>query len=398
MRKITSVLLLTLLCMLLSGCWSKKELNEIAIVVALGIDQKGDEFEVTVQIVNPGEISSKQPTSGRSPVSTYSATGSTVFEAIRKVTLLAPRKSYFSHLQIVVLGSELTESGIKPVLDLLTRDHEFRNDFTIIAANETTAKNIISVLTPVEKIPANKIAYSLKISEKAWGSTVTVTMSDIITLLHGEENSLVLSTLELIGNKQAGMSRENVDQIVAPAALKYSGLAVIKQGKKVGQLTDEESTGYNFLTDNITSSIMQITCPNGGNLATEITHTKTTVKGKIDKDIPKIHVSVDVQQNVGEVHCVIDLTTEQAIMHINEETSVVIKQKMEKTLYALQKKYQADAVHFNKILHQQEARKWKNIKDQWATIFPDVEVVIDVVVHTRNSGTTQNSTFFLTKE
>ncbi|KYG91417.1 spore gernimation protein [[Bacillus] sp. KCTC 13219] len=398
MHKTASILLLISICLLLSGCWSKKELNDIAIVVALGIDQQGDEYEVTVQVVNPGEISSKQPTSGRSPVTTYSATGATLFEAIRKVTLLAPRKSYFSHLQIIVLGSELIENGIKPALDFLSRDHEFRNDLNIIAAYETTAKDIVSILTPVEKIPANKITFSLKISEKAWGSTVTVALYELIDALHDEENSFVLSTLELLGSKEIGMSKENVDQIVVPTILKYNGLAVFKQGKIVGLLTDEESKGYNFLTDNIKGTIEQITCPDGGNLATEITHSKTTVKGKIDNNTPKIHVIINVQQNVGEVKCVIDLTKEQTIKEINDKTSDIIKQKIEKTLHALQKKYEADAAQFNKVLHKQEPKKWRDIKNEWTTLFPDVEVTVDVNVHTRNSGTIQNSTFFPTKE
>ncbi|WP_107943027.1 MULTISPECIES: Ger(x)C family spore germination protein [Metasolibacillus] len=398
MHKIASILLFLSICLLLSGCWSKKELNDIAIVVALGIDQQGDEYEVTVQVVNPGEISSKQPTSGRSPVSTYSATGPTIFEAIRKVTLLAPRKSYFSHLQIIVFGSELLESGIKPALDFLSRDHEFRNDLNVIAAYETTAKDIISVLTPVEKIPANKITFSLKISEKAWGSTATVALYDLIDALHYEDNSLVLSTLNLIGSKEIGMSKENVDQIVVPTILKYSGFAVLKKGKMVGLLTDEESKGYNFLTDNIKSTIEQITCPEDGNLAVEITRSKTTVKGKFDNNTPKIHVLVDLQQNIGEVKCVIDLTKEQTIKEINDKTSDVIKQKIEKTLHALQKKYEADAVQFNKVLHKQEPKKWRNIKNEWESLFPNVEVTVDVVVHTRNTGTIQNSTFFPTQE
>ncbi|WP_042474418.1 Ger(x)C family spore germination protein [Bacillus ndiopicus] len=398
MRKEATLLLLTVLCLLLSGCWSKRELNEIAIVVALGIDQLDDEYEVTVQIVNPGEISSKQPTSGRSPVATYSATGATLYEAIRKVTLLSPRKSYFSHLQVVVLGSEFAATDINPAFDFLSRDHEFRNDFNIVVAYETTAKDIISVLTPIEKIPAHKITNSLEISEKAWGSTVSVTMDDVITLQYGKDSSLALSTIELIGNKKIGKSQENVNQIVVSAVLKYRGLAIIKQGKLVGILTEEESMGYNFLTDNIKSTIEKITCPNGGDLATEITNTKTSLKGKIVDDTPKIYIEVNVEQNVGEVNCVIDLVTEQAIKKINEETSNVIKQKIEKTLHALQKNYEADAVHFSNILHQQEPKKWRKIEHQWATLFPDVEVIVDVRVQTKNSGTIKNSTFFLSKE
>ncbi len=109
MSKIKMILLLLILTLLLSGCWSKRELNELAIVVALGIDKIDDEYEISIQVVDPSEISSKQPSSGRSPVVTYHAKGKSVFEAIRRMTTLTPRKPYFSHLQIVVIGQKLAE-------------------------------------------------------------------------------------------------------------------------------------------------------------------------------------------------------------------------------------------------------------------------------------------------
>ncbi|UZM97818.1 hypothetical protein OL548_22945 [Lysinibacillus sp. MHQ-1] len=60
MAKVKTICLLCILTLLLSGCWSKRELNELAIVVALGIDKVEDEFEITVQIVDPSEVSMRQ--------------------------------------------------------------------------------------------------------------------------------------------------------------------------------------------------------------------------------------------------------------------------------------------------------------------------------------------------
>lgn len=398
MKKIAALLLCTILCLLLSACWSKKELNEIAIVVALGIDQVDDEYEITVQVVNPGEISSKQPTSGRSPVTSYSATGSTLYEAIRKVTLESPRKSYFAHLQMVILGKELVTKDIRPVLDFLSRDHEFRNDFNIIVAHEDTAKDIVSVLTPIEKIPANKITSSLKTSEKAWGSTVTMTMNDLITFLHDGNNNLVLSTITLLGNKQIGKTQANVDQITISAILQYSGLAVIKNGKMIGILTEEQSKSYNFLMNNIKSTVEIVACPEEGNLATEITATKTTIKGTIENDVPSFDIKVNVEQNVGEVKCMIDLQTKQTMDYINHETSVTLAKKIEDTLHTLQQTYDADVVHFGQVLHRQEPKKWRKIKEQWPTLFQNAKVTVNVKVDTITPGTIQNSTFYPIKE
>ena len=45
---------------LLTGCWSRRELNDLAISVGMGFDKKDDQVQVTIQIVNPGEVASKK--------------------------------------------------------------------------------------------------------------------------------------------------------------------------------------------------------------------------------------------------------------------------------------------------------------------------------------------------
>ncbi|KOS68497.1 spore gernimation protein [Lysinibacillus contaminans] len=398
MKKITTVILLTLLTFLLSGCWSKRELNELAIAVALGVDKTDDNYEVSVQIVDPGQISSKQPASGRAPVITYTAQGKTVFEAIRKITNSSPRKPYFSHLQVVVIGEKLASEGIEPTIDFLARDHEIRNDFNIIVANKTTAKEVLNVLTPIEKIPAQKISSSIQNSEKAWGSTLTVNIDDLITTLRSNENSPVLTAIEVIGDPKLGIDQTNVERIKTPVILEFSGLAVFKQDKFVGVLTDDESKSYNFLNDNVESTIEVISCPKEGRLSTEITKSKTKIKGKIVNGIPKLTVHIEIDQNVGEVDCTINLAEKETIQMINEKTSNLIKEKTEQVLNTIQKNYQVDNLGFSEVLHRADPKEWKKIKEDWATIFPELEVNVKVNVRTLGVGTIHNSISQQSKE
>ncbi len=174
MAKVKTICLLCILPLLLSGCWSKRELNELAIVVALGIDKVEDEFEITVQIVDPSEVSMRQASTQRTPVISYHSRGETIFEAIRKMTTIAARKPYFAHLQVVILGEDLAKEGISDSLDLIARDHEFRKDFDVIMSHEATAKEVLNFLPPIENVPANKILNSLNVSENVWGSTIAI--------------------------------------------------------------------------------------------------------------------------------------------------------------------------------------------------------------------------------
>lgn len=50
---------LLLLPMLLSGCWERKELNELAFVLGLGLDKAEDGYKVSMQVVIPSSITSQ---------------------------------------------------------------------------------------------------------------------------------------------------------------------------------------------------------------------------------------------------------------------------------------------------------------------------------------------------
>src|SRR5690625_541667 len=83
-------------CIILIGCWSRVELNELSIAFALGIDLVDDEYVVSAQVINPGEISPARSGGGgeQAPVATYETKGQTLFEAFRHMTKIVPRKVY----------------------------------------------------------------------------------------------------------------------------------------------------------------------------------------------------------------------------------------------------------------------------------------------------------------
>ncbi|MGE7624948.1 Ger(x)C family spore germination protein [Viridibacillus sp. NPDC096237] len=398
MKRITIIIFLLSFTLLLNGCWSKRELNELAIVVALGIDKIDDEFEVSMQIVNPGEISSKQTSGKRSPVVTYHAKGKSVFEALRRMTTLTPRKPYMSHLQMLVIGKELAADGIIQSLDLLARDHEIRNDFYIVVADQSTANEVLNVLTPIEKVPANKMKNSNEGSQKSWATTSTIQLDKLINNLISDGKSTVLSTIEIVGDTKLGIDQTNVERIKTPVLLEYTGLSVFKEDKLVGKLNEEESQGYNYLKDELKSTIEIMSCPKGGNLSTEIIKSKTKVKGKIINGSPSIDVTINVDQNIGEVECDIDLSKIKTIHMINKSTSKLIKEKIKKTLDSIQKKYRADVVGFGDAIHRADPKEWKKIKGNWESLFPELKVNVKVKVNTRGLGTVQNSLLYKTKE
>lgn len=391
MKKNIIIMSLIILILILSGCWSKRELNELALVAALGIDLIDDEYAISAQVIDPSQVSSKQSASGHAPVVTYHAKGKTVFEAVRKILALSPRKLYFAHLQLVVIGEELAENGLRDTIDFLARDQEIRNDFTVIVSQKATAKEVLNVLTPIEKIPANKMLNSLKSMQDAWGSTLVVDIEDLVTDLGVNNQYFVLSAIEVLGDKSLGIDQTNVERIETPVKLKFTGLAIFKEDKLLGYLDEYESKSLNYLNNKIKSTIEIIGCPSKGELSTEITQSKTKTTGVIRDGKPTINISINVVQNVAEVNCDMDLTEMETMDWINKQTAEHIKKNINQLLKILQKNYQADVLGFGEAIHRADPTEWKKIKDDWQTIYPEVEVNVRVNVNTQGLGTMQNS-------
>lgn len=384
-------LLMMILCILLStGCWNRRELNEIALVVALSIDKSKEGYELTVQVVEPSEIASQKGGSGRTPVTTYTEKGKYLFEAIRRMTTVTPRKLYFSHLQMLVLGEEIAKEGIAQSLEIFTRDPEFRKDFYIAVSKDVKAKDVLQNLTSIEKIPANKLHSSLETSEKAWAPTVAIQMDELISDITNDGKNAVLTGISVKGAVEKGSSLGNVTRIEPFARLKYQGVAVFNSDKLIGWLNEKESKGYNYITDNVTNTVGDTPCPGNENIVLEIIRSKSKVTGKVVNGRPEIHVEISGEANVGEVACKIDLTKPESIEKLEESVNKVNADILATSINKA-KELKADIFGFGEVIHRADPKAWKTLKKDWNQHFVELKVTTNSSFKIRRTGVSNQS-------
>lgn len=105
-------LLLCCLGMTASGCWNRREINEMAIVVtcALGKDPLGVEVTAELPLVKPttgaGGGGGGQGGPGQGAGWAVSNRGRTPFEAIRGFIRFSGRKLYFGHTVAIIVGED----------------------------------------------------------------------------------------------------------------------------------------------------------------------------------------------------------------------------------------------------------------------------------------------------
>ncbi|UVI28586.1 Ger(x)C family spore germination protein [Paenibacillus spongiae] len=375
---------------ILTGCWSRKELNDLGIVLAIGIDKAGKQYEVSVQVVNPGEVAVKRGgTSGYSPVTLYSSKGNTIAEAIRRLTTVTPRKTYFSHIRILVLSESLARQGIGRTLDYLSRDHEFRSDFYIAIAREMAAKEILGYMSPLEKIPANKLFHSLEVAEKEWSPIIAVQLNELTEDLLRKGDNPVLTGIRVAGDKELGLRKENVESIIPGAVLQVRGLGVFKDDKLVGWLNETESKGYSDLTDKLHRTAVEMACPEGGKLAVDIVSSKTKLTGKVVGGEPEGRAVIRTEADVSDVECQIDLSKADTFADLEKRTAAILKRHSEAAVAKAQK-LETDIFGFGEAVRRANPAFWRKAKLDWDSRFAKLPVRIEVDVKIRRIGTITN--------
>lgn len=167
-RRLLLLNLLLLFSVLSGGCRDRNDVDDLAIVIGVGVDRvPGREpILVTAQVVNPAATHIPGAGGGgdqEKPFITLTGQGQSYGEAIRNLAKAFPRKLFFSHNKIVVLGKNFAEADISEAMDYMERDREFRRINWILVA-EKTANEVLETKMDIEKLPAQGV-YTLLTSK-----------------------------------------------------------------------------------------------------------------------------------------------------------------------------------------------------------------------------------------
>ncbi|MFB3170278.1 Ger(x)C family spore germination protein [Neobacillus sp. 179-C4.2 HS] len=382
--------------LLLSGCWSKKELTDLAIVAALGIDKNEEgRYVGTLQIINPSNVAGGMQGGGGSqgpPVSVITGTGDTIVELSRRTSRKLSRRLYYAHTNLVVISEDLAkEESISSILDSLERDAEFRSTAIIVIAQGEKAADIVKVLTLIDKIPANKVIKTLKFTERTWGENISVSMQEAIKTLVSPGKELVVSGFRISGDVEKGKKMENTQQ-TEPSSLLYAGsLAIFKQGKLTAWINGETARGSVFLLDKLNASAIDVKWEEKDEAVVyELIRQKTKVSAKMEKGKPLVSIKVQAEGNIGEARVPIDLTNPDVLLKVEKVIEKEIKKEISMAVKQAQKN-RSDIFGFGEALHRTNPKEWKKIAAKWNDIyFPEVKIDIVVDAFIRRTGLRNN--------
>ena len=384
MKKI-KLLMLLLPIFLFTGCFNYRELNEIAIASAIGLDKTSDGYIVTIQVMNTKKASETGTSNDQLKFITFTTSGVTLQDAIRKSILDSSRRIYPNHVQTLIIGEDLAKNGISDVLDMFFRGVEFRKQTSVLIAKNSTAEEVLNVVTPLESLNSKNIRDGLSVDSKYLGIGDNISFEDLVGTFLDSNKEIILPSVSINGTKSEGEKIENIETADPSVRLIESSLAVFKDDHLVGFLDNKQSIDLNFVLNKINNTILTYECGDNKYLSSEIMSNKTSIE--FSESPLKAHIKINGILNINEITCDIDLEDPVVIDEIEADLEEELKNDVYNTIKYIIEEYNSDVFGFRDFLYKNKTKYYKEIKDDWYdSIFPNMDIDVDVNFNLTGKG------------
>ncbi|MDW7615916.1 Ger(x)C family spore germination protein [Peribacillus simplex] len=390
-RKRLVLLLMLIGTTFTSGCWDKKELNEMAIVSAVGVDKnKEGKLVATFQIINPSNVAGALQGGGGTnpPISIYRASGDNILEMDSVASTKISRDMYFAHANLIVISEEVAkEEGINSIFDAFERSPEFRATTRIVIARGVKARNIVETLTAIDKVTAEKIIRTIESTEKQQGGSVNINLQEVIKNLVSTGKEPIISGFTVKGQKGKEDKMENTQSSDIQANPKAAGIGVFKEGKLVDWLDGDKAIGSMWVLDRIKSTNLNMDWKDKKDAITyQVIRQKTNVSVKMENGKPKVFIKVRAEGDIREVDVPLNLNSPHVLIDIEKKLANNLKKEMEDAIVRAQKN-KSDIFGFGEIMHESHPKVWKKLEKDWDDVtFPKLEAQVQVETFIRRTG------------
>ncbi|MDP4089760.1 MAG: Ger(x)C family spore germination protein [Bacillota bacterium] len=373
------MLMTAVLCLitLFTGCWDKKELNEIAIILALGLDKDRNTNELifSSQVVNPQAL---QPEKGSNTFTTDIITtrGKDILDARKEISKKFDRYPFYSHNRVIIISEYLAMNDFRPILDRLVRSNEVRPLDWIIIAKGVSPEELLKVKHGMSQIQAFYLNDIIKQRNQHSEANVTYLQQFVEDFLSDGINPTA-GVMEVIPNTPSYSSSA---QTPTTGEIKLTGLAVFKKTQLLGYLSDRETTAINFIIGKIKKATFSFPSPTetGKVLSIHINRVRSKINPEKYPDGYTFNIKVDIAGHLGEQQDKSDISLPKTIESLQTALNEAVEKEIRLAVNKLQNDLQADILGFGSAVSRKYPKDWKSIKGHWEDMFPNVKYTLTI--------------------
>ncbi len=186
--------LVALLLFSCTGCWDRKELNQISVCTMIGFDRvvRNGKPLILMSVLslklNAGLTAGGAGVGGgitNTPSSLGvidSAEGETAGDALRNMSLRSPRVIFLGHAEMVIVGEDLARDGIQQVIDFCDRNKDIRYQADV-AVCQGSALEALESQPEFEALNSVEILKIIRSSSRRSSKTVPANLLHVIYAL-----------------------------------------------------------------------------------------------------------------------------------------------------------------------------------------------------------------------
>lgn len=278
MKKILIIILTLLLC---TGCFDYKEINDLAIINAIGVDYENDEYVITLEILND------QIDKDSSKITSYTKVGhgKNLTSAIENAADKLSKQLIFNHIKLMILSKSIIEEKFENIIDLFLRNTYFRENFYVISATKNKPETLLNHTTNEAPIASTAITDTLESIRYSSNTNVLKKFDEIVEEVITYGIDTCFSNITLKDNEFI-----------------VDGMSIFNNYSYKSNLNNEYVKIYNLLTDNFDRPTYTInydnlsftTAINNGKINTEIKsgtiNATGNLMGRIIDNDPKYNI------------------------------------------------------------------------------------------------------------
>lgn len=336
MKKHSFWMLLGLL--FLSGCG--RDAAQLTVVTGIGVDGLPGEYQVGAEVIRLTDQSQG------SQNAYLSGDGLTITDSIDRLVSMTGRSLYCNHAQVLLVGRETAENGLKSLLEELLRGNQYPISLRMAITKDTAAKTM-------QAKPVVSDLHSVELEDMIREGAKQCLTPDVDVCSFYQEVASpgiegILPFMEL---------RENGGEQVCSLA----GMALFR-GEQMNSVLNEEDS----------RCLMWMRGKRGGTLVTE--HAVFEVVG-LDREL-------NATAEQGSLKLTLTLKASD-----NEENREALEREAEeameaqcRSLLARLQELQCDAVGFGNRIYQKHPDDWKALEEQWPQEFSQYPISVEVKV------------------
>ena len=376
-----SFLSILLLPLITTGCWSSREIQDLAIITSVGIDRISDDgldqWQVSARMIQSTTTGGGggQP-SGSSQEVLMKGKGITIEDAVRDIVKRLPRQPFYAHISTAIVGERAAREKTEDVIEVLTRFVEIRPRVNLLVARGE-AFPILQAQPEMAKVNSKETKSTAKNIAKPAGLSSNVNISEFAQWLLSPDRDAVLPEIKIIRPTEEGEASVSKTDVI-------EGIGVFRGAKFVGWLNKQETLGYLFLTQKLNAAEIRLPIKKGDQL---FTYFIATSKSRIDPQLIGDKLSYRIQiDTVGSIldSGGLDLTAE-TISEVEDYCAESIRELALQTIRQA-KEYNSDFLGCSEKLHRYKPTVWQGIAPHWRESFSAADIEVTVTAKIENTG------------